>query len=273
MAVPNLFMKPLILISNDDGIGSPLLQALAEGIDAAGFAEALVVAPERQRSAASHAITLHKPVRLHGHGPNRHSLSGTPADCVYIGVFKLASRMPALVISGINRGYNLGMDVFYSGTVAAAVEGGLRGIPAMALSIDPARDSDLDAAVRFAVALSQRLVDEGLPPRTILNVNFPARSGTAYAWTHLGNRVYEDDVAERLDPRGRPYYWIGGGIAALEQDQSRSDCDAIARGIVSVTPLQLDMTSRPILDADAPWSIDGYEVDEGQGQGKGKESS
>lgn len=251
-------MKPLVLISNDDGIGSPYLLALADAIDASGVAETLVVAPERQRSAASHAITLHKPLRLHGQGPGRYSLSGTPVDCVYLGIIKLAPRTPALVISGINRGYNLGMDVFYSGTVAAAVEGGLRGVPGMALSIDPSPERDLDAAVRFAVALAERVVTRGLPPRTVLNVNFPARPDARYAWTSLGRREYADDVDERIDPRGQPYYWIGGGMPALGSEP-RSDCEAISRGVVSITPLQLDLTAHALLHAGEPWSLDGFD--------------
>ncbi len=251
-------MKPLVLISNDDGIGSPYLQAVADAFDQSGFAESLVIAPERQRSAASHAITLHKPLRLHQQGPGRYSLSGTPVDCVYLGIIKMAPRLPALVVSGVNRGYNLGMDVFYSGTVAAAVEGSLRGVPAMALSIDPSPERDLDAAVRMAVALGERILSRGLPPRTVLNVNFPAHPDTRYAWTRLGHRQYEDDVAERFDPRGLPYYWIGGGMPALGLDPF-SDCEAITRGVVSITPLQLDLTAHNLLDASGPWPLDGYE--------------
>jgi 5'-nucleotidase len=251
-------MKPLVLISNDDGIGSPYLQALADGIDTSGIAETLVVAPERQRSAASHAITLHKPLRLHAHGPGRYSLSGTPVDCVYLGIIRLATRPAALVISGINRGYNLGMDVFYSGTVAAAVEGGLRGVPGMALSIDPSPERDLDAAVRFAVALTEHVITRGLAPQTVLNVNFPACPDGRYAWTGLGRREYADDVDERFDPRGQPYYWIGGGMPTLGRDP-HSDCEAITRGVVSITPLQLDLTAHRLLQEGAPWPLDGFQ--------------
>lgn len=250
-------MKPLILMSNDDGIGSPNLHALADAIEGAGLAEVLVIAPERERSAASHAITLHKPVRLAEHGPGRYSLSGTPVDCVYVGVVKLAQRLPALVLSGINRGYNLGSDVFYSGTVAAAVEGGLRGTVGIAFSLDPSPQRDLEAALRFCLVLIQTALSQELPPRTVLNVNLPAHTGSAYAWTTLGNRVYSEDVAERLDPRGRPYYWIGGG-AVEHGEQPGTDCDAVARGIVSVTPLHLELTSRAIMATGASWELDGF---------------
>jgi 5'-nucleotidase len=179
-------------------------------------------------------------------------------DCIYLGIIRLAPRPAALVISGINRGYNLGMDVFYSGTVAAAVEGGLRGVPAMALSIDPRPERDLDAAVRFAVTLAERVITRGVPPQTVLNVNFPVHPGERYAWTRLGRREYEDDVDERFDPRGLPYYWIGGGTPALGADP-RSDCEAITRGVVSITPLQLDLTAHGLLHAGELWPLDGYQ--------------
>ncbi len=251
-------MKPLILLSNDDGVASPYLQRLADQIDAAGFAESLVIAPERQRSAASHAITLHKPLRLHEHAPGRHSLSGTPVDCVYLGIIKLSPRRPVLVISGINRGYNLGHDIFYSGTVAAAVEGGLRGVPALALSMDPSSSADLDGAVRFSLALVKRALAVGMPAKTILNVNFPARAAERYAWTRLGHRAYADDVECRTDPRGAPYYWIGGGHAKLG-DEPYTDCGAISRGVVSITPLSLDLSAHAILDDDGLFDVGGYQ--------------
>lgn len=251
-------MKPLVIISNDDGIGSSHLHALAETIEQADVAEVLVVAPERERSAASHTITLHKPLRIQEVGKGRYSLSGTPVDCVYVGVLKLAPRRPHLVLSGINRGYNLGADVFYSGTVAAAVEGGLRGIPSVAFSIDPSRDRDLDAALRFCLSLVRSVLQNSMPERTVFNVNFPARTGSTYSWTRLGDRVYADDVTERVDPRGRPYYWIGGGIASRDHVPG-TDCEAVARGIVSVTPLHLDLTSHDVLEAEVHWHPEGYQ--------------
>ncbi|WP_045119128.1 5'/3'-nucleotidase SurE [Haliangium ochraceum] len=256
-------MKPLVLLSNDDGIGSPYLQALADALDATGEVETLVVAPERQRSAASHAITLHKPLRLHKHGERRFSLSGTPVDCVYVGLIKLAERAPALVLSGINRGYNLGLDVFYSGTVAAAVEGGLRGVPAIALSLAPEERADLQSALRFSVALALQVVANPLPPLTVLNVNFPVQPDERWAWTGLGKRAYEDDVHERFDPRGQPYYWIGGGSAELGDDRC-TDCAAIGAGITTVTPLRLNLSGHGLLGADAAsehgWSPAGYRL-------------
>ena len=251
-------MKPLLLMSNDDGIESPHLLALETALRQMALeVELLVVAPNRQRSAASHAITLHKPLRVQEYGHLRYSLSGTPVDCVYVGVNKLAPRRPSLVLSGINDGLNLGSDVFYSGTVAAAVEGNLRGIPAVALSLEPSRERDVDAAVSFCAALVEQVLRHPLPGHRVLNVNVPARMGREFAWTRLGQRVYEDDVQERLDPRGRPYYWIGGGLAKVDHGAG-TDCDAIARGLASITPLSMERTDEGALQSYLDRSLDGY---------------
>jgi 5'-nucleotidase len=245
--------RPLVLISNDDGILSPYLDPLARGLG--DVAEVLVVAPERQRSAASHAITLHKPLRLTPAGPGRFALSGTPVDCVYLGVLKLAARKPALVLSGPNDGYNLGTDVFYSGTVAAAVEGALRGSVGLALSFAP-RAKDPASATAFCVALAKHCLEAPLQPGTVLNVNVPAAGERDYQWTILGRRTYDDDVSERTDPRGRPYYWIGGGPAGHD-DLHGSDCNAVARGVISVTPMHLDLSDRARTQRPA-WTVAGY---------------
>jgi 5'-nucleotidase len=296
-------MRPLLLCSNDDGIDSHLLAGLVSRLSA--FADVLVVAPERQRSAASHAITLHKPLRLTevgpivertserlaagpivertserlaagpivertserlaagpiveraserlAAGPARYSLSGTPADCVYIGMLRLAPRTPALVISGINQGYNLGTDVFYSGTVAAAVEGALRGSVGIALSVAP-KHADLNTAFDFASRLiAAALSSTTLRPGTVLNVNIPsATSELAHQWTRLGRRRYADDVTERNDPMGRPYYWIGGG-ATGHDDIAGSDCVAIARGVASITPMHLNLSDEDAMQAPPFW--------------------
>jgi 5'-nucleotidase len=261
--------RPLVLCSNDDGIESPHLAAFATAIEA--FADVLVVAPERQRSAASHAITLHKPLRLTEAGPRRYSLSGTPVDCVYLGMLKLCDRPPAVVVSGINDGYNLGSDVFYSGTVAAAVEGALRGAAGIACSLAP-RAKRVDLAIGFATEVVRAAVAEPMPPGTVLNVNMPDPGGTSdasepgaqcYQWTTLGRRLYEDDVAERRDPRGRPYYWVGGGPAGHD-DVEGTDCVAVARGWHSITPMHLDLTDRGRL-AKPPWTLDGFQVIVGAG--------
>jgi 5'-nucleotidase len=251
-------VRPLVLISNDDGILSRHLQELASALEA--VCDVLVVAPERQRSAASHTITLHKPLRLTSVGPQRYALSGTPADCVYVGILRLAPRPPALVLSGINDGYNLGTDVFYSGTVAGAVEGGLRGAVGVALSM-ASGGVGLERAIAFAAALVRQLLAEPLPAGTVLNVNVPSDGDGRWAWTTLGRRRYDDDVTERVDPRGRPYYWIGGGSSGHD-DLPGSDCNAIARGLISVTPMHLDLTDRRMAERGlaAPWSLPGFDV-------------
>jgi 5'-nucleotidase len=247
--------RPLVLCSNDDGIDAPHLNALATLIE--GFADVLVVAPERQRSAASHAITLHKPLRLTEVGPRRFALSGTPVDCVYLGILKLADRAPAVVVSGVNDGYNLGSDVFYSGTVAAAVEGALRGAAGIACSLAP-RAEDPDRAIRFAAAVVRAAVAEPMPAGTVLNVNMPRTPSERYQWTVLGRRLYSDDVAERRDPRGRPYYWVGGGPAGHDQVEG-TDCVAVARGWNSITPMHLDLTDRSRV-TQPPWALEGFHV-------------
>ncbi|CAN5908725.1 5'/3'-nucleotidase SurE [soil metagenome] len=248
-------MRPFVLCSNDDGIESPHLEALAQRIEA--FADVVVVAPERQRSAASHAITLHKPLRLTEVRPRRFSLSGTPVDCVYLAILKICDRKPDVVVSGVNDGFNLGSDVFYSGTVAAAVEGALRGAAGIACSLAP-RATHVDEAIRFASEVVRSAVAEPMPRGTVLNVNMAGLGSDEYQWTTLGRRLYEDDVSERQDPRGRPYYWVGGGPAGHDEVEG-TDCVAIARGWNSITPMHLDLTDRGRIAA-PPWTIEGFRV-------------
>lgn len=247
--------RPLVLCSNDDGIESPHLIGLADRLEA--FADVIVVAPERQRSAASHAITLHKPLRLTELAPRRFSLSGTPVDCVYLGTLKLCDRLPAVVVSGVNDGFNLGSDVFYSGTVAAAVEGALRGAAGIAISLAP-RAAQPERGLDFAAALVRAAITEPVPKGTVLNVNLPGNGSDEYQWTTLGRRFYADDVSERKDPRGRPYYWVGGGPTGHD-DVEGTDCVAIDRGWNSITPMHLDLTDRKRIAA-PPWAIDGFRV-------------
>jgi len=246
-------MRPLVLCSNDDGIHAPHLDALVRRIEP--FADVIVVAPERQRSAASHAITLHKPLRLREVAPGRYSLSVTPVDCVYLGILKLCARKPDIVVSGVNDGYNLGSDVFYSGTVAAAVEGALRGAAGLAFSLAP-RATQSDHALDFAALVVRAALAEPTPPGTVLNVNMPGGGSDRYQWTMLGRREYADDVVERADPHGRPYYWVGGGPTGQEHVDG-TDCVAVSRGWNSITPMHLDLTDRARI-AQPPWSLDGF---------------
>lgn len=234
--------RPLILLSNDDGVHAAGLRALAAVLSE--FAELYVVAPEHEQSASSHRITLSGPLRHRDLGGNVHSVDGTPADCIYVALnlAGLLPRRPDIVVSGINHGPNLGVDVIYSGTVAAAREGALRGLRAMALSAE--RDADFDAVAAHAAALVKRLLTLELPlgAPALLNVNYPARTPRGVVATRLGRREYQDVVEVRTDPRGRSYYWIGGPVTAHD-GASGADTTAVDDGFVSVTPLALEMTN------------------------------
>ena len=222
-------MPPLILITNDDGILSPHLRALATALEP--LADVLVVAPERQRSAASHAITLHKPLRLHEVAPGRFSLSGTPVDCVYVGVLKLAARAPALVISGINDGYNLGSDVFYSGTVAGAIEGALRGSVGIAISMAP-RATDTAGVVRFARALVAKALAEPLAPGNVLNVNAPGGGETEVVVARARRRLLLAAARgrdhDREDDRARPHLPSSSPSRPSSSSGIRQSCSSAA---------------------------------------------
>jgi 5'-nucleotidase len=237
--------RPLILCSNDDGIDSPLLLGLAEAL--AAFADVVVVAPERQRSAASHAITLHKPLRLKEVAPRQYSLSGSPADAVYVGMVSILQTKPALVISGINHGLNLSSDVHYSGTVAAAREGALRGSVGLALSMEPRGDRAF--AIASATEIAKQVLAAKCSASTLFNINIPALvAHEQLKWTVLGQRRYVEDVGQRTDPMGRPYMWIGGGAVGHEPVDN-GDCDAVAAGYISATALLVDCSIASTLAA------------------------
>jgi 5'-nucleotidase len=255
--------RPTILLSNDDGIRSVGLRALAHRLGDLG--DVVVVAPDRERSATSHAFTLDRPLRCDEIEPRWFSVDGTPADCVYLGMLKICAERPQLVVSGINFGFNLGSDVFYSGTVAGAVEAALRDVPAVAMSLEWARgmhrdESQFAAAAGFAHALARAILVEGLPSGTLLNVNVPHKARLdGYRWTRLGKRLYRDQVDERADLRGRRYYWIGGPAAGFG-DVPGSDCHAVEAGLVSVTPLGLDLTHAGLLDRLPEWRLEGFDA-------------
>jgi 5'-nucleotidase len=248
--------QPLILISNDDGIAAAGIVALSQALSDLG--EILVVAPAREQSAMSHAISLDRPLRKREVRPSWFAIDGTPVDCVYLGLLNLAPRPPALVVSGINHGYNLGADVFYSGTVAAAVEAAIRGVPAFAVSLG-ARELDFSHAAAFAHAMGHAVLDKGLPQQTLLNVNIPPGKLDGYRWTRLGRRIYRDQVEERTDLRGRTYYWIGGPDVGFG-DVPGSDCHAVRDGLASVTPLDLDLTHSHLLAQLPGWELRGFEA-------------
>jgi 5'-nucleotidase len=241
---------PLILVSNDDGIHSEGLTALAGALE--GLGEIVVVAPDRERSAVSHALTLHRPLRVVAAGPGRHAVDGTPTDCVNLAINGILPRRPALVVAGINKGANLGDDVTYSGTVSAAMEGTLLGIPSIAMSLVGREEYRFAAAARCAAWLARWVLEQGLPPDTLLNVNVPplpeGSEPRGLALTRMGRRRYGDAIVEKLDPRGRKYYWIGGEELSFE-DEEGTDFHAISQGLISVTPIHLDLTNYKSFEA------------------------
>jgi 5'-nucleotidase len=242
--------KPLILLTNDDGIQAPGLMALASALE--GIGRVVVVAPERERSAVSHAISLHKPLRLHEVAPGRYACSGTPTDCVYIAMHHVLEGPPSLVVSGINAGANLGDDVSYSGTVGAAMEALLMGAPAVAFST--MSRTRFEGAAQVARRICLRALAEGVPEGTLVNVNFPGDVTVETPWrlTALGRRNYGRQVTRSLDPRGRPYYWIGGAHLGFEEIEG-SDCNAVRDGFVSLTPVHLRFTADHAMAPLARW--------------------
>jgi 5'-nucleotidase len=249
---------PRILVSNDDGYMSAGIQALAEAME--GLGEVWVVAPLSEQSASSHAISIHRPIRLHEMRPRWYAVDGTPTDCSWIGINHiLRDRRPRLVVSGINHGPNLADDVTYSGTVAAAMEASILGVPAIAFSLATRQNFAFGPAATFARALvTAALTTRDLLPGMILNVNVPGGEPEGYAVTRLGKHSYGSDVVEKVDPRGRKYYWIGGNEYQHE-DIPGSDCNVVLRQRrISVTPLQLDLTDDEMLSRVASWPVDGF---------------
>ena len=237
-----------ILLSNDDGYLAPGLRSLAAAID--DLAEVTIVAPDRNRSGASNSLTLDMPLRVHQAEPNVFYVEGTPTDCVHLAITGLLETEPDMVISGINDGPNLGDDVLYSGTVAAAMEGRFLGLPTLALSLVGRDKRMFETAAQVAREILKRLIDDPLPADTILNINVPdvphARLGKKVA-TRLGHRHRAEPVVRSLDPKGRQIYWVGP--PGLEQDAGPgTDFYAIAQGQVSITPLQVDLTRHTDLE-------------------------
>lgn len=233
--------RPILLVTNDDGVHAAGLHRLREALLPLGHV--VVVAPAYEQSATSHAITLDRPLRHREHATDVHSVDGTPADCVYLALFepRFLPRRPDLVLSGINHGVNLGTSVFYSGTVAAAREAALRGIPSVAFSErDPADAAWVAEAVR---TIARRLLAAKLPdgPAPLLNVNFPADRPKGLRVTRVGQQLYEEHVVARRDPSGREYFWIGGEIIDYGE-VAGSDREAVDAGYASVTPIELEAT-------------------------------
>jgi 5'/3'-nucleotidase len=241
---------PLILVSNDDGIHSEGIIALADGLRDLG--EVVVVAPDRERSAVSHSLTLHRPLRVETLGPGRVAVNGTPTDCVNLAINGILPRRPTLVLSGINKGANLGDDVTYSGTVSAAMEGTLLGVPSIAVSLLGREGFDFTIAATFARRLAGWVLERGLPADTLLNVNVPPPADgqpvRGFALTRMGRRRYGDAIVEKVDPRGKKYYWIAGDEVECEAVEG-TDFHAVREGLISVTPIHLDLTNYKSFDA------------------------
>jgi 5'-nucleotidase len=238
---------PLILVTNDDGYRSEGIKALAEAMSAIG--EVTIVAPIEEASAIGHALTLRRPLRLEHFQDRTYGVDGTPTDCVNIAVTQVFKRLPDLVVSGINKGWNLGDDVTYSGTVAGAFEAALLGVPGIAVSLPATRGPyDFSHAAQTAVMLGEAVLRRPLPPRTFLNVNLPGGRPKGLRVTVQARRNHVTSVAERHDPKGRPYFWIEEGQDEW-QPHDRSDYQAVRDGYVSVTPLHPDLTAHHALAA------------------------
>jgi 5'-nucleotidase len=234
----------VILVTNDDGIQAPALRQLKSAL--ADLGRVVIVAPDRDQSATSHALTLYRPFRIEQPERDVYAVDGTPTDCVVVAMHGLIDETPSLVVSGINHGPNMGEDVFYSGTVAAAIEGALNGMPSLAVSLVAKRSEEVDwtEPARVTRSIVDAALHHGLAPKSLLSVNLPWRPSEPYRGirvTKLGQRVYQDSLIEKKDPRGRPYYWIGGDEPVWVQEEG-TDFVAVSEGFVSVTPLMLDLT-------------------------------
>ncbi|MCX5858968.1 MAG: 5'/3'-nucleotidase SurE [Proteobacteria bacterium] len=257
-------MPPLILVTNDDGIDSDGIRILAEALNPLG--SVYIFAPDQEKSAVSHSLTLHRPLRLLKKSERIFAINGTPADCVNLGIHYLG-RKPDLLVSGINRGENLGDDITYSGTVFGAVEGAIQGIRSFAVSqARPNSEAgahnpggwDFRAAGRVAAKIAGKVLeDEIIPPGALLNINVPALPEDkikGFRITRQGKKTYQEVVVEKTDPRGEKYYWIGAdGHGQI--DYENSDIQAVHQCYISITPLTIDLTHYPLLEKLKQWKI------------------
>jgi 5'-nucleotidase len=241
-------MRPLILVTNDDGINAPGIHALFKAMSEIG--DAYIVAPDRERSAVGHMLTMHRPLKVEELRDHVFSANGTPTDCVAIGVNKILPRKPDLVAAGINRGANLGDDVTYSGTVSAAMEGTLLGVPSFAISLAGEKPYHYDIAEPYALEIAGYILETKLPDDTLLNVNVPNKPKDAIKGIRIttqGRRAYDNAIHDIYSPIGEKHFWIGGGKPLWEQGDDM-DMQAVIEGYVSVTPVHLDMTNYAALE-------------------------
>jgi len=256
---PREAQAPLLLVTNDDGVYAPGLLALVHALEPLG--EVVVLAPEHNWSAAGHTKTMHKPLRVGEvtlpDGTRALAASGSPSDCVALALLGVLERPPQLVLSGINLGANVGHDLTYSGTVAAAMEAVIGGVPGIAISLDTYEPADYTVAARFAAHLAGQVLREAPPQPLLLNVNVPAlpeEEIRGVRVTRLGRRIYRDALDVRRDPRGRPYYWIGGEPPSGHAEPG-TDIGALAEGYISVTPVRLDLTDHEQIARLESWAL------------------
>lgn len=251
-----------ILVTNDDGILAKGIQELVKGLK--GLGEIFVIAPASEKSACGHGITVRQPIRVREYfGPSKNvkawAVEGTPADCVKMGITTLLDKAPDIVISGINRGSNLGTDVLYSGTVSAALEGIILGVPSLSISLDSFTLEDYTIASQVANILCQDMLNKQLAPDTLLNVNVPAvPKSEIKGWkvTKLGERKYENIFEHRQDPHGNDYYWLAGQIVPPATQDEDLDVVAAEKNYISVTPIHFDLTNYKIMDQVKKWGIE-----------------
>ncbi len=239
-----------ILITNDDGINAPGIKALEQSLATAG--EVTVIAPDREMSATSQAISLHTPLRVHRIDDRHYSVGGTPADSVILALYHILPQRPDLLVSGINAGGNLGENVVYSGTVGGAVEGAVHGVPSFAISLASRKDLDFSHAAAFAGQLAAKVLEDGLQPGMCLNVNVPRGEIHGVRITRQSQKITQNLVVKQFDPRGRPHYWLDETIE-LSDVEPDSDYGAILAHEVSITPLQVDRTHYPSLNHLSQW--------------------
>lgn len=239
-----------ILITNDDGINAPGIKALEQSLAAVG--DVTVVAPDREMSATSQAITLHTPLRIHRIDDRHYSIGGTPADSVILALYHILPQRPDLVVSGINPGANMGENVVYSGTVGGANEGAVHGVPSFAISLASRKNHDFSAAGAFAARLATKILEEGLEPGVCLNVNVPPGDVGGVRITRQSQKISQNLVIKQVDPRGRPHYWLDEAVEFGEVEPD-SDYGAVRAQEISVTPLQVDRTHYPSLNHISRW--------------------
>ena len=232
---------PTILVTNDDGVTSDGIHVLADAMRELG--DVVVVAPHQEASAIGHALTLRRPLRIETVRDNVYAVDGTPTDCVNIACAIILKRIPELVVSGINKGWNLGDDITYSGTVSGALEGALLGTPGIAVSVKRTPSYDFGPSAEAALKVARVVMKYGLPPRGFININVPAGRPKGLRVTTQARRNHVTQIDARMDPRGNAYYWIEEALDEYHPDSGRTDYEAVKEGYVSVTPLQPDMTA------------------------------